>query len=54
MPQEEWILEHAQRTEVITGGILMVWVKVAAFKMDRSGQIHKIGKFWLLIKLGQG
>lgn len=54
MPQEEWTLRHAQRAGVVTGKIITVGVKVAAFIMDGSGQIHKIVKIGLLIKLVQG
>lgn len=48
MPQEEWTLGHAQRAGVVTGEIIMVGVKVAAFIMDGSGQIHKIVKDWVI------
>lgn len=54
MPQEEWTRGHAQRAGVVTGEIIMVGVKVAVFIMDGSGQIHKIVKIGLLIKLVQG
>lgn len=32
----------------------MVWIKAAAFKIEKSGQIHKTVKIWLFIQLAQG